>query len=488
MSTKPLSKSKLMRGIQCPKNLWLHLHRPELEPKTDTATQMQFDEGNEVGELARKYFGKGVLIDNDYWDYAGAHRATQKAIADGEKIIFEASFLVDGLYARADILKKTRSGWQMFEVKKSTAVKNYHYEDAATQAYIIRSSGLILDSVSITYINNESIYPDLSDLFTSEDITSEIDSLEDQIVKKISALKKIVKKTSEPEVKIGPHCDDPFGCGFKEHCWKHIPKKSVFDLPGVSSKKAWELVDSGLVKISDLDPRDYKGKTKRAIEVTKKKKAFVDSVGIETSLKNWAWPLYFFDFETLGPAIPRYKGTKPYVQVPFQFSCHVWKSSKHKTLDHFEYLHTENSDPRTGIINSMLDGLGTEGSIVSYNMAFEKGVIKKLAEFDRKNSKNLMALLDRFVDPLPIFREHIYHPEFLGSFSIKSVAPALIGETLNYDDLEIGDGSTAQAHADLILRGLISGKTKETTIENLLTYCRQDTLAMVELVKWLMNQ
>lgn len=487
MNTKPLSKSKLMRGIQCPKNLWLHLHRPALEPKTDTATQMQFDEGNEVGELAREHFGKGVLIDNDYWDYAGAHRATQKAIADGEKIIFEASFLVDGLYARADILKKNRSGWQMFEVKKSTSVKDYHYEDAATQAYIIRSSGLILDSVSITYINNESTYPNLSDLFTSEDITSEVDSLADQIVKKISDLKKLVQKTAEPKIKIGPHCDDPFGCGFKEHCWKHLPKKSVFDLPGLSNDKAWTLIDEGYTKISELNPNDFKGKTKRAIEVTKKKKPYIDADSISAEMSQWQWPLYFFDFETLGPAIPRFEDTKPYGQIPFQFSCHIWKSPKYKTLDHFEYLHADASDPRPAIIKSMLEGLGDSGSIVAYNMAFEIGVIKKLAEFDKKNSKKLNTLLERFVDPLPIFRSHVYHPDFHGSFSIKTVAPALIGDRLSYGDLEVGDGSTAQAHADLILRGQITGKEKEKTIQNLLAYCRQDTMAMVELVKWLMN-
>lgn len=474
--------------MQCHKNLWLHLHRPELEPNADIATQMQFDEGKEVGELARAHFGKGLLIDNDYWDYDGAHEATQQAIRNGVELIFEASFLVDGLFARADILKKTRSGWAIFEVKKSTSVKDYHFEDAAIQAHIIRLSGLKLESISITHINNECVHPDLSELFISQDITEEITSLQGHVVKKIFDLQNIVKTNSEPAVEIGPHCDSPFKCAFKDHCWKHIPEKSVFDLPGVSSKKTWDLIEKGIIKISDMDPADYKGKTKRAIEVTKKMTAFIDSSGIATSINSWKWPLYFFDFETLGPAIPRFKGTKPYGQIPYQFSCHVWTSPKHKTLDHFEYLHTEASDPRSGVIKAMLDGLGTEGSIVAYNMAFEIGVIKKLTDFDPQNTSKLKALIERFVDPLPIFRENVYHPDFLGSFSIKSVAPALIGGTLKYDHLEIGDGSSAQAHADLIIRGNIDTKIKQSTIDNLLTYCRQDTLAMVELVKWLLER
>ncbi len=133
----------------------------------------------------------------------------------------------------------------------------------------------------------------------------------------------------------------------------------------------------------------------------------------------------------------------------------------------------------------MLEGLGTKGSIVSYNKTFEMGVIKKLSEFDPKNKKKLLALLDRFVDPHPIFRSSVYHPDFKGSFSIKYVAPALLGSKLSYENLEIGGGSVAQVFADQILRGNITGAEKEKISQQLYDYCRQDTLAMVELVNWL---
>lgn len=487
MAKKTLSKSKLMLGMQCHKNLWLSLNTPELAPEVDAATQMQFDEGNEVGELAREHFGKGVLIDNHYSDFDGAHKATQKAIKDGAKLIFEASFLVDGLFCRADVLKKTTSGWEMYEVKKSTSVKDYHLDDVAIQTHIIQLAGLKLKKIYLTHINNQCEFPKLSDLFTSTEITKDINTVLPSLPGRITELRKLLTKKAVPKVEIGPHCMEPFDCAFKDHCWKHIPEKSVFDLPGLNSSKAWALFDQGVVKITDLNPKDYKGNTQRAIEVTKKKKPFIDSEAIASEMKEWQWPLYFFDFETLGPAIPRYKSTKPYAQAPFQFSCHVWKSQKHKKLEHFEYLHTESSDPRPKLIEAMLSGLGREGSIVAYNMAFEIGVIKKLAEFDKKNAKKLNNLIERFVDPLPIFRNHVYHPDFLGSFSIKAVAPALIGDSLSYDEMEIGDGGTAQAYADLILRGKIRGKEKDAAVENLLEYCRQDTMAMVELVKWLME-
>src|SRR5690606_22794397 len=105
-------------------------------------------------------------------------------------------------------------------------------------------------------------------------------------------------------------------------------------------------------------------------------------------LDKWSWPLYFFDFETINPAIPRYPNTEPYKQIPFQFSCHVWNSPGSE-LQHFEYLHTDTSDPRPPLIEAMLKGFGNTGSIVAYNMKFEIGVIKALAEFDTAKSAKL---------------------------------------------------------------------------------------------------
>ena len=475
-----------MRGLQCEKNLWLNLHKPELEPKTDVATQMQFDEGNEVGELARKLAGNGLLIETAHYEYQKAHDTTQAAIEAGSKLIFEAAFLHKDLFARADILIKDKHGWHLIEVKKSTSIKDYHVPDAATQAFIIESTGLKLKSISIRYINNKVTYPELDDIFKTEDITNIArEFISTDLQKKLIILRKTVSLKSEPKIKISEHCDDPFGCPFKGHCWKNVPEKSVFDLPVLRSEKKWNLFNSGYQKIKDLDPDDYTKSTRRAIEVTKANKLYIDLKAISKSISAWEYPFYYFDFETIAPAIPRYKGTNPYAQIPFQFSCHVKNNATSKKLDHFEYLHTKTNDPRPELIKVMLEGLKDKGSIIAYNKSFEIGVIKKLAEFDPKNKSKLLALVDRFVDPLPIFREAVYHPDFLGSFSIKSVAPALIGEHLSYDELEIGNGTDAQSIANQIMIGNIKGKELDKAIKSLLVYCRQDTMAMVELVNWL---
>jgi predicted RecB family nuclease len=487
MSKKILSKSKLMQGLQCEKLLWLSLNEPELQTEVSDSQQMQFDEGNEVGELARKLEGKGVMIDNEYWDYVGAAKKTQEYIENGEKLIFEAAFLKDDLFFRADILKKTKKGWHLIEVKKSTSVKPEYIQDTAIQTFIIESSGIKLESINLRHINNEMVYPDFSNFFETVDITEEVRAELANIKKEISSLKKTIKETKEPKMPIGEHCSSPYECAYKEHCWKKVPDFSVFDLPSMKSDTKWEHYNKKIIKIDQLDAGKFKGATKRAIEVTQSGKTFADKKEIAAELKQWIWPLYFFDFETINPAVPKFKGISPYNQMPFQYSCHVWKDEKDKTLSHFEFLHTENSDPRESLIKAMLKHLGKKGSIVAYNKTFEITAIKKLAEFDKKNSDALMALTERFVDPLPIFRSHVYHPEFRGSFSIKSVAPALIGEKLNYDNLEIGDGLTAQLMASLVMFGKPDKKEKEKIIQDLLIYCKQDTQAMVDIVKWLMK-
>ena len=477
-----------MLGLQCEKQLWLKTNKPELEAEVSASTQMQFDEGNLIGLLAQKHFGSGEVVVNDFWDYDGAVQSTLDFINQGSKTIFEASFKYKSFFSRADIfsLNVKKKSWDIIEVKKATSVKDYHLLDSAIQTWIILNSGFKVNSVSIMHLNFDCVYPDLTDLFTTTDVTDEVMLLLPDIETKVLKLLDLVEKKVEPKIKIGPHCDDPFECPFKSHCWVDVPDKSVFDLYHIGSK-AWDLYNNGLTKITDLDAANFKGKNKKIIEVTKSNKMWVDPKGIKSELSNFKWPLYFFDFETVMPAIPRYKGTSPYTQVPFQFSCDKWESEK-KGISHFEYLHTDSSDPRPGLIKAMLEGLGDSGSIVAYNQSFEISVIKKLAKFDKKNSQKLLNLVDRFVDPLPIFQNYTYHPDYNGSFSIKAVAPALIGSALSYDSLDVGSGMDVQVYANLLLQGLASGEEKEKMIKSLLTYCHQDTLAMVELVKWLMRQ
>ncbi len=443
-----LSKSTLVKGFQCPKALWLKLNKPELEGEADPGTQKRFDEGKEVGEAARKLFPKGILIDREYYEITEAIEDTNIAIKKGEKIIMEASVGTDDLYARADILKKGKKGWNLVEVKMGVSAKPEYVEDVAIQAQILTEAGIKLESVSLMHLNRECVHPDLSNLFLTQDVSDEFKEIQPRIAKKIEELRKVAKQKTEPKIAVGDQCDDPYECAFKDYCWKGI--------------------------------KQYK-------PVGTKSKAKVDVAALRIALKDWVFPLYLFDFETIGPAIPRYKGCSPYAGVPFQFSCHVLSNPDSTKFDHFEYLHQEASDPRPGIIEGMLRGLGSNGSIVSYNKGFEIGVIKKLAAFDSKSSKKLLALIPRFVDPWPVIKKTVKHPDFVEGYSLKVVAPALIGKEYNYENLGIQGGDAAQAFAEKILKGQLDKQSRKKVINDLLEYCRQDTMALVLLAKWLFD-
>ena len=191
--TTVLSKSKLMLGLQCEKLLWLTLNKPEDKAETSVATQMQFDEGNEVGELARKLEGDGDLIDNEYWDFSGAANRTQELIQKGSKRIYEAAFLHDDLFFRADILKKINKDWHLIEVKKSPQVKDEYIFDCAIQTLVMEACGIKLSTISLRHINNEMVYPKFANFFTTVDITKEVRAELVRVKKSLAELKKIAK-------------------------------------------------------------------------------------------------------------------------------------------------------------------------------------------------------------------------------------------------------------------------------------------------------
>lgn len=223
------------------------------------------------------------------------------------------------------------------------------------------------------------------------------------------------------------------------------------------------------------------------IECTVANKRFVDHKGIRKGTKDWTYPLSFLDFETIGYAIPRYNGQRPYQQIPFQFSCHVkeWIS---ENLAHFEYLHLADSDPRENICRALLDVVPESGSVVAYNMAFESRVLSSLAEEFPKYKKGLTNIAARLVDPLPIIRAHVYDPHFCGRFSLKSVGPALLGEQASYQEMDVGNGTEAQLAYLAMINAATDEKCKEELRRNLVEYCKKDTLVTVHLVEWLFAQ
>ena len=477
-----LTKSKYLNGLQCHKRLWYEENHPERASATSKALQMTFNQGKEVGERARDLFPKGILI-NAVSPTESVER-TEVAIRNGVSCIFEASFIFENTWVRCDILQKDADSWKLIEVKSSTSVKAEYLSDLAIQKYILTGCGIPISETHLMHINNKCTYPDLSDLFIIEDVTDRVDLLMSDVPNTIEALKTILDDDVEPNVLIGEQCDEPYPCPFKAYCWEAVPEKSIFTIPRLSWQKKDALIEEDILRISEIPA--YFSLTHRQqayVNYVSDGRPETDKEAIKEKLSNLEYPIHFFDFETDNPAVPRFQGAMSYQQIPFQYSCHTWQSDG--TVTHHEYLHTDTTDPRLPLIESLLNDISDVGSVVVYYASFERNILESLADFSPEYTVRLQSIQARLWDQLVIFRNHYKHPDFEGSNSLKSVLPVLV-PSLRYDDLDVQDGREAQAVWNLMLDST-SEKEREGMIRELKAYCALDTLAMVKIHKALLR-
>ena len=487
---RTLSKSKLIAFRQCPKRLWLELHRPELK-EISAETEARFQVGYQVGDISRRIYdpeGKGAVIDFKTEGFDGAFTRTGELVANSKQPIFEAGFKVKGALAFADVLLPVRSKsqalWRMIEVKSSTSVKDYHREDIAVQTFVAKTAGVPLKSIALAHIDNEWVYPgneDYRGLLKEEDMTKETVARIKEVGGWIAEAQKTAALTKEPKVAIGEQCHDPFDCPFSNYCNRGIPQPEhpIDWLPRLSSSQREQLAADGVNELRDV-PENLLNATQRMVkEHTLAGTVRFDAAGAAADLAPHGLPAYFLDFETVNFAVPIWKGTRPYQQIVVQFSVHALdKSGK---LSQAEFLDLSGNDPSEALAKALIPACGTKGPVFVYNANFEKGCIRELAGRFPKLANPLLAINERVVDLLPIARNRYYHHSQQGSWSIKAVLPAAVPE-LSYEAL-VGvqhGGAVAEAFAEAIHPGTAAGRKREIE-RQLLAYCRLDTLAMVRL-------
>jgi hypothetical protein len=487
---RSLSKSKILAYRQCPKRLWLEVHRPQLRADS-AATQRSFVAGHLVGDIARRLYdpdGKGVLIDlkSEGFDAAFAH--TQKLLKDGRPI-FEAGFCAEGALAFADVMLPEKSRgkrvWRMVEVKSSTSVKDYHRDDAAVQAFVARSSGVPLVSIALAHIDSSWKFPggeNYQGLLLEHDLSEEAFGRGEEVQSWIVDAQRIVAKRKEPEARTGKQCDQPYACGFLLYCQSQEPRAEhpIQWLPGrFSNELTAEVENNDWIELGDVPDELLNDKQRRVKSVTLTRKTYFDQEATAHALSHHKLPAYFMDFETIQFAIPIWKGTRPYQQIPFQFSVH--RLSRTGKLEQRSFLDISGGDPSKAFVEALIAECGERGPIFVYNAGFETARIKELAERFPRMAKPLRALNERVVDLLPVAQKHYYHHSQQGSWSIKSVLPAICPD-LNYDDLEgVQQGGMAM---DAYLESLAPETTADRKSEirrQLLAYCELDTYAMVRL-------
>ena len=495
-----LSKSLYLNGLQCKKYLWLKIHDKEKLQEPDDSLKAIFATGDKVGEKACELFPGGKQIKYDKTvSHSERIAQTKKFLADGVKTIYEATFEFDGVLVMIDILNiDNNNNFEIYEVKSSTwnskkSLKDIekYIKDASIQYYVLKGCGHKISKTSVTLLNGEYIRgakENINKLFIHKNVTKEVISLQKKIPETLRSFRATLEVNNhEPNIDIGWHCKKPSVCFGFDYCWKqqrNIPDYSVFDIfPLTKKSKAIDLYKKSIVDIKDIPESLEVTKTqKNKIDLIKKNKLVTDKREIKLFLSSLNYPLYYFDFEAFNQAIPSIIGVKPFQQIPFQYSLHI-RSNFSEKPSHKEFLAKPDEDPRENLVKKLVSDIPKEASVLVFNASYEKLVLGQLAEHFPEHKEHLLNISKNIIDLAEPFRkQHYYHPQMKGKYSIKVLLPILVPEmSTEYDKLDLikngGDAMRAFANLSTISDPEEINKIRKSLIE----YCKLDTFAMVKI-------
>ncbi len=475
-----------MAGRQCEKRLWLEVYRSDLIEYGPDVEQ-RFAVGDNVNDIARAQYPDGVLVSYDHGANA-AVKHTQRLLAEQPGTpIFEATFKAQDVLVRVDILKPCREGFELIEVKSSTSVKDHHYEDSAVQTWVLECAGIPVNAIYLCHINNQFVYPGNGDylgLFHYEDITQKVRELSREVPQWVQRYREMLNG-GEPEIEMGAQCTDPYDCPFIDYCRGEETEYPLRYMPRPRGTRQVldALTAEGIEDIRDIPEGRLSSATQervRRVTITGEPELTPEAAEVG----KYGYPRYYLDFETIQFAVPIWKGTGPYKPLPFQWSCHIELVSGE--FQHEEYLDTIGNSPMRTCAESLIEVIGEKGPIFAYS-SYEKRVLNDLAVRYPDLAEDLHKLTERLVDLLPIVRRTYYHPDMHGSWSIKNVLPTMAPH-LDYGSLgDVQDGNAAGTAYLQIINPETDAAERQRLVHELLAYCKHDTLAMVELVRYLSN-
>ncbi len=481
-----LSKSTFIRGLQCPKSLYLYKNNFELKDPLSSTRQAIFSRGNTVGILGQKLFPGGKdASPSDRFNYTESLQKTQQFIEEGVTIIYEAAFQFNGLYVALDILVKEGTKWIAYEVKSSAKITSVYIMDAAVQYYVISQSGIELCDIQLLYVNTayvkrKTIEPNA--FFVKQSVLQKVLEKQALIAQKIAEMKVVLASPSSPEIAVGEHCHTPYTCDFIGTCRGPLEEDSLFYLNGISRQQQYEWYGAGLRKLSEIPERfDLNRDQKIQLDASFTGQTRIDSLELRKFLEDIVYPVYFLDFELFMPAIPLYDGTSPYEHIPFLYSVHTQKN-KEASLDHSYFLAETGSNPTKDFVKQLIKDVHESGDILVFDPTHERKILTKAMHLFPEYGAALKAIMKRFKDlSEPFQKKHYYRKEMKGSYSMKSLLPALVPE-LNFDDLPIKNGVAALAAFENLQNETDLFKAQEIR-DNLIEYCKMDTLGLVKIME-----
>ncbi len=488
-----LSKSKYCNFRQCPKMAWLSINMPE-ESVVDAMVEARFATGHAVGELAKGLLGSYVDVstfdENGSIDISSMLKKTKEELRNNTSVICEAAFSIDGLYCAVDLLRKDNDGWSIYEVKSSTnnPETNLNYVvDIAFQRYVLEKAGININRTYLVNINSSYVFDgvmNLNEFFAISDLTDEV--LEEllNVEPNIEYARELLSKDTMPDLDLDERCNHPYSCSYWNFCTRNLVTPNVFNLYRMAFNKKIELYKQGFVAYDDLINSDSKLSLTQLRQIDfqlNERGTYVNKESIADFLSTLSYPLYFLDFETMQPAIPLFAGTRPYQQIPFQYSLHYIEYEGGPLL-HKEFLAKSGVDPRRAIAEALVNDIPLGVCTTAYNKAFECTRLKELAASFPDLADHLINIEENIVDLLVPFQKGYYYNRAMGgSFSIKSVLPAIFpnDHELDYHNLEGVHNGTEAMTIFPAIKDMVPAE-QEKARNNLLRYCELDTYAMVK--------
>jgi CRISPR/Cas system-associated exonuclease Cas4 (RecB family) len=475
---KSINKNLFLKTLECPVYAW-HLYRG-LIPKDNSLTDdFLIMEAKKIHDMAKLLFPDGVQVSGKFEE---ALQQTKDLIKDKTvKTIFEPVFEYDGFVAKADILHRTGNNlWEIIEVKSGNKWKHKYISDTAYISLIASKTIPSISKATLYLLSKDfRLGNSIEELFNKVDCSFDVFTKAEDYSILLDTVKEVLFAEAPKKKKLKMPCKN---CSLFKQCTGEGIEYHIFDLPRLSQLVFNKLCENKIYDIKNL-PED--------IELTQMQKVVKDCVindkifvspDLKTELEKIVFPCYYLDFESVMTIYPLYNNIAPHTQVLTQYSIHKCDKVEH-IVDHFEYIADHTQDCRKQIAKKLIEILGTQGSIITYSSA-EKQIIEKLALLYPELAEQLRAITDRIVDFEEILRTNYYDKRFHGRTSIKKVLPVMIPQ-MNYNELEIGEGDVALSAFAYMAMGLYDDEKVKETKQNLLKYCEQDTLALVEMHKFL---
>jgi len=478
-----LTKSKFNIGLNCPRCFWNAMKENDIEGNLSPQEEL-CKEDVEIRELAKSLFDNTVDL---------SEKNFESDILDvfeklpSKVVIFGAGIKAFNLYARVDILVPSideDDSYDLIEVRSSTRINDEFISEVAFQKYVCEKAGLKIKECKVLHLYDLYIKKgetNLNELLVTINITEKVEEFYDEIPKIIRKLHKISELAEAPEINASKYLSKEYPCEFNSKCWSFLPEDNASQLYRINKGKVVKLFMNNIFEISKVPDAVLNKNQLIQKKAIKDNKTYINKEKISSFIGDLLYPIYYLNIEAFNEAVPRFYGTKPFEQIPFQYSIIV-QEEKDK-FECIEFCHKNDTSPKKPILESLLAAFGDKGSIVVFNEKFQKARLKELGVLYTEHQTAIDKILNRIVDLAAIFTKFdYYNPLQKGSCTINNILLAVTGKIYEEAVLDTSELYIKATFGNELSEEQLSEEEKSKIYVNLLEGCKKDTKAMVDII------